>query len=41
MKVVAAGHRLCNHSVSHDTAVAKKPVAYQGSSQGEPKRAVG
>ncbi|MER7968732.1 polysaccharide deacetylase family protein [Streptomyces sp. NPDC096080] len=28
-KVVAAGHRLCDHSVSHDTAMDKKPEAYQ------------
>ncbi|MFD9636442.1 polysaccharide deacetylase family protein [Streptomyces violascens] len=28
-QVVAAGHRLCNHSVSHDTAMDKKPVEYQ------------
>ncbi|MCC3770239.1 polysaccharide deacetylase family protein [Streptomyces sp. UNOC14_S4] len=28
-KVVAAGHRLCDHSVSHDTTMDKKPVAYQ------------
>ncbi|WP_116214934.1 polysaccharide deacetylase family protein [Streptomyces olivoreticuli] len=28
-KVVAAGHRLCDHSISHDTRMDKKPVAYQ------------
>ncbi|MFJ3926651.1 polysaccharide deacetylase family protein [Streptomyces sp. NPDC090022] len=28
-KVVAAGHRLCDHSVSHDTRMDKKPVDYQ------------
>ncbi|MER8045912.1 polysaccharide deacetylase family protein [Streptomyces sp. NPDC094032] len=28
-KVVAAGHRLCDHSISHDTAMDKKPVDYQ------------
>ncbi|MFI9290974.1 polysaccharide deacetylase family protein [Streptomyces gardneri] len=28
-KVVAAGHRLCNHSVSHDTAMDKASEAYQ------------
>ncbi len=28
-KVVAAGHRLCDHSVSHDTGMDKKPEAYQ------------
>ncbi|MFD0029379.1 polysaccharide deacetylase family protein [Streptomyces sp. NPDC127172] len=28
-KVVAAGHRLCDHSVSHDTAMDKKSEAYQ------------
>ncbi|MCX5204598.1 polysaccharide deacetylase family protein [Streptomyces sp. NBC_00237] len=28
-QVVAAGHRLCDHSVHHDTAMDKKPVAYQ------------
>ncbi|WP_425543604.1 polysaccharide deacetylase family protein [Streptomyces luteireticuli] len=28
-KVVAAGHRLCDHSMSHDTAMDKKPVGYQ------------
>ncbi len=27
--VVAAGHRLCDHSVSHDTAMDKKSRAYQ------------
>ncbi|MEU9013423.1 polysaccharide deacetylase family protein [Streptomyces sp. NPDC048479] len=27
--VVAAGHRLCNHSVSHDTTMDKKSQAYQ------------
>ncbi|MFE0823069.1 polysaccharide deacetylase family protein [Streptomyces sp. NPDC058847] len=27
--VVAAGHRLCDHSVSHDTAMDKKHEAYQ------------
>ncbi|MFJ4094291.1 polysaccharide deacetylase family protein [Kitasatospora sp. NPDC089913] len=28
-QVVAAGHRLCNHSVSHDTAMDHKDVGYQ------------
>ncbi|MFF9281517.1 polysaccharide deacetylase family protein [Streptomyces griseosporeus] len=28
-KVVAAGHRLCDHSVSHDTAMDKKSEQYQ------------
>ncbi|MFJ2263118.1 polysaccharide deacetylase family protein [Streptomyces sp. NPDC087844] len=28
-KVVAAGHRLCDHSVSHDTAMDKQSQAYQ------------
>ncbi|MGP9023040.1 polysaccharide deacetylase family protein [Streptomyces sp. BR1] len=28
-KVVAAGHRLCDHSVSHDTTMDKKPQSYQ------------
>lgn len=28
-KVVAAGHRLCNHSVSHNTAMDKASPAYQ------------
>ncbi|MEV0122157.1 polysaccharide deacetylase family protein [Streptomyces sp. NPDC050703] len=28
-KVVAAGHRLCDHSVSHDTAMDKRSGAYQ------------
>lgn len=28
-KVVAAGHRLCDHSVSHDTAMNTKSEAYQ------------
>ncbi|MFI8003759.1 polysaccharide deacetylase family protein [Streptomyces sp. NPDC086010] len=27
--VVAGGHRLCNHTVSHDTAMDTKPEAYQ------------
>ncbi|MFD9408900.1 polysaccharide deacetylase family protein [Streptomyces sp. NPDC059989] len=28
-KVVAAGHRLCDHTMDHDTTMATKPVAYQ------------
>lgn len=28
-QVVAAGHRLCDHTVSHDTAMDKKPESYQ------------
>ncbi|MFD5078908.1 polysaccharide deacetylase family protein [Streptomyces sp. NPDC058371] len=28
-QVVAAGHRLCDHTVSHDTAMDKKSLAYQ------------
>ncbi|WP_235619314.1 polysaccharide deacetylase family protein [Embleya scabrispora] len=28
-KIVDAGHRLCNHSVHHDTGMDKKPVDYQ------------
>ncbi|MFI1766685.1 polysaccharide deacetylase family protein [Streptomyces sp. NPDC020800] len=28
-QVVAAGHRLCDHTVSHDTAMDHKPEAYQ------------
>ncbi|MGW7416299.1 polysaccharide deacetylase family protein [Streptomyces sp. NPDC054863] len=28
-RIVAEGHRLCNHSVSHDTAMDHRPVAYQ------------
>ncbi|MFF6996226.1 polysaccharide deacetylase family protein [Streptomyces sp. NPDC008313] len=28
-KVVADGHRLCDHTVSHDTGMDKKPQAYQ------------
>ena len=28
-QVVAAGHRLCDHTVSHDTAMDRKPEAYQ------------
>ncbi|MGC0376093.1 polysaccharide deacetylase family protein [Streptomyces sp. SAI-229] len=28
-EVVAAGHRLCNHTVSHDTTMDKKSEAYQ------------
>lgn len=28
-QVVAAGHRLCDHTMDHDTAMDKKPVAYQ------------
>ncbi|MFI6049006.1 polysaccharide deacetylase family protein [Streptomyces violascens] len=28
-KVVADGHRLCDHSVSHDTTMDKKPQSYQ------------
>ncbi|WP_230210139.1 polysaccharide deacetylase family protein [Streptomyces kaniharaensis] len=28
-RVVAEGHRLCDHTVDHDTTMDKKPVAYQ------------
>ncbi|MEU6845279.1 polysaccharide deacetylase family protein [Streptomyces sp. NPDC046716] len=28
-KIVAAGHRLCDHTVSHNTAMDKRPEAYQ------------
>ncbi|MEV5481311.1 MULTISPECIES: polysaccharide deacetylase family protein [Streptomyces] len=28
-KVVAAGHKLCDHTVSHNTAMDKKPQSYQ------------
>ncbi|MGW9435922.1 polysaccharide deacetylase family protein [Streptomyces sp. NPDC055607] len=28
-KVVAEGHRLCDHTISHDTSMDKKSVAYQ------------
>ncbi|GAA1166602.1 polysaccharide deacetylase family protein [Streptomyces hebeiensis] len=28
-EIVAAGHRLCNHTVSHDTTMDTKPEAYQ------------
>ncbi|MER7585486.1 polysaccharide deacetylase family protein [Kitasatospora sp. NPDC097691] len=28
-RVVADGHRLCDHTVDHDTSMDKKPVAYQ------------
>lgn len=28
-RVVAAGHRLCDHTMDHDTRMDKKPVAYQ------------
>ncbi|MER7752289.1 polysaccharide deacetylase family protein [Kitasatospora sp. NPDC097643] len=28
-QVVAAGHRLCDHTVDHDTSMDKKPVPYQ------------
>ncbi|MEV7833433.1 polysaccharide deacetylase family protein [Streptomyces subrutilus] len=28
-RVVAEGHRLCDHTMDHDTAMDKKPVAYQ------------
>ncbi|MET9957677.1 polysaccharide deacetylase family protein [Streptomyces sp. NPDC006326] len=28
-QVVAGGHRLCDHTVDHDTAMARKPAAYQ------------
>ncbi|MFF0473460.1 polysaccharide deacetylase family protein [Streptomyces sp. NPDC004284] len=30
-RVVAEGHRLCDHTMSHDTTMDKKPVAYQKS----------
>ncbi|GHF46891.1 MULTISPECIES: polysaccharide deacetylase family protein [Streptomyces] len=39
-KVVAAGHRLCNHSVSHDTAMDRKSVAYQGKEILDAKRMI-
>lgn len=39
-KVVAAGHRLCNHSVSHDTAMDKKPVAHQSKGILDAKRMI-
>ncbi|WP_433859001.1 polysaccharide deacetylase family protein [Streptomyces kronopolitis] len=28
-KVVAAGHKLCDHTISHDTTMDKKPESYQ------------
>ncbi|MFD3330203.1 polysaccharide deacetylase family protein [Streptomyces sp. NPDC058701] len=28
-RVAAAGHRLCDHTMNHDTAMDRKPVAYQ------------
>ncbi|MFE2330425.1 polysaccharide deacetylase family protein [Streptomyces sp. NPDC059385] len=28
-QVVAAGHRLCDHTMNHDTSMDKKPLAYQ------------
>lgn len=28
-RIVAEGHRLCDHAVSHDTAMDRKPVPYQ------------
>ncbi|MFJ3169385.1 polysaccharide deacetylase family protein [Streptomyces roseus] len=28
-RVVAAGHRLCDHTMDHDTGMGRKPVAYQ------------
>ncbi|MEU2658543.1 polysaccharide deacetylase family protein [Streptomyces sp. NPDC007325] len=28
-RVVAEGHRLCDHTMTHDTAMDRKPVAYQ------------
>lgn len=28
-KVVAAGHKLCDHTISHDTTMNKKPESYQ------------
>jgi peptidoglycan/xylan/chitin deacetylase (PgdA/CDA1 family) len=30
-RVVAEGHRLCDHSVHHDTGMDKKPLSYQSS----------
>ncbi|MFE9369644.1 polysaccharide deacetylase family protein [Streptomyces sp. NPDC006711] len=30
-QIVADGHRLCDHTVSHDEAMNKKPLAYQSS----------
>ncbi len=38
--VVAAGHRLCNHSVSHDTAMDRKSEAYQSRQILDAERAI-
>lgn len=38
--VVAAGHRLCDHTVSHDTAMDKKPEAYQSQQILDAERAI-
>ncbi|MBT2387624.1 polysaccharide deacetylase family protein [Streptomyces sp. ISL-11] len=39
-KVVAAGHRLCDHSMTHDTTMDKKPVAYQSKEILDAKRLI-
>ncbi|MFJ3230674.1 polysaccharide deacetylase family protein [Streptomyces sp. NPDC086787] len=39
-KIVSDGHRLCNHSMSHDTAMDKKPVEYQKKEIDEAKRLI-
>lgn len=39
-QVVAAGHRLCDHAMDHDTAMDKKPVAYQEQQILEAKRLI-
>ncbi|MGW8379309.1 polysaccharide deacetylase family protein [Actinacidiphila sp. SB3-2] len=39
-RIVADGHRLCNHSVSHDTAMDGKSVAYQEQEIRDAKRMI-
>ncbi|MEU8033777.1 polysaccharide deacetylase family protein [Streptomyces sp. NPDC049099] len=39
-QVVAAGHRLCDHTVSHDTTMDKKPEAYQSQEVLEAERQI-
>ncbi|MFD8638426.1 polysaccharide deacetylase family protein [Streptomyces sp. NPDC059533] len=39
-QVVAAGHRLCDHTMSHDTSMDKKPLAYQEQQILEAKRLI-
>ncbi|WP_405712162.1 polysaccharide deacetylase family protein [Streptomyces xanthophaeus] len=39
-RVVAAGHRLCDHTMDHDTGMGQKPVAYQQQQILDAKKAI-